>query len=201
LLQEVKEVLAATYSTTELRGDGQVVCVNFTSYNVEVVPAFLLTDGRYWICDTNEGGRYKVADPFAEATKIEAVDASCSGNLRPLICMLKAWQAECSVPLDSYILELLVAEFLAESAWRNQTYFWCDWLLRDFFAFLCARASGFTTLPGPFQLIYLGDDWESRAQTAYKRALDACEYERENYVHLAGQEWQKIFGAQIPVAP
>jgi hypothetical protein len=32
-----------------------------------------------------------------------------------------------------------------------------------------------------------------------KRAIDACEYERDNYEALAGAEWQKILGAAVPV--
>jgi hypothetical protein len=38
LLQEVKNRLARTYPNTDMSGDGQVVLVNFGSYNVEVVP-------------------------------------------------------------------------------------------------------------------------------------------------------------------
>jgi hypothetical protein len=46
LLQEVKAILADTYPDTDMSGDGQVVLVRFESYSVEVVPAFLLTNGR-----------------------------------------------------------------------------------------------------------------------------------------------------------
>lgn len=56
LLQEVKDVLKDTYPDTDMRGDGQVVIVGFNSFDVEVAPAFLLTNGRYWICDTHAGG-------------------------------------------------------------------------------------------------------------------------------------------------
>ena len=66
LLQEVKGVPAETYPDTDMSADGQVVVVRFGSYNVEVVPAFVLTNGRYWICNTKDGGSYKETDPFAE---------------------------------------------------------------------------------------------------------------------------------------
>jgi hypothetical protein len=56
LLQEVKSVLTETYPNSDMSGDGQVVVVRFGTYNVEVVPAFALTNGRYWICHTNDGG-------------------------------------------------------------------------------------------------------------------------------------------------
>jgi len=201
LLQEVKGVLEYTYPNTDLRGDGQVVCVDFTTYNVEVIPAFRLTDGRFWICDTNEGGKYKVADPVGEAQGLESADAACNGNLRALVRMLKAWQAECNVPLDSFLLEAVAADFLAKSAWGRNPYFWYDWLSRDFFAFLLGKVDGFVFLPGTWQLRYLGNSWKSRAELALTRAIKACDFERENYVFLAGEEWQKIFGTQIPLNP
>lgn len=201
LLQEVKDVLLETFPATDLRGDGQVVCVNFASCGVEVVPAFRLTSGRYWICDTHDGGSYKVTDPHAETANLEKCDAGNNRNLRPMIRMLKSWQEQCSVPIKSFVLELATAAFLSQSPWRQNSYFYYDWLFRDFFAYLRGRAGGFTVMPGTYEVIDFGREWLSRAETAYDRALKACDYERDNNVHLAGEEWQKIFGTKIPVAP
>lgn len=200
LLQEVKNRLAITYHNTDMRGDGQVVVVNFGSYSVEVVPAFLLQNSRYWICNTHDGGFYKETDPWAEVNYIEAVDKANNHNLRPLIRMLKAWQAYCSVPIKSFQLELLAAAFLAQSPWRLKDFFWFDWIARDFFAYLYQRANSFVVVPGTFEPIHLGDEWQSRAATAYYRAEKACEHEKINLVAAAGEEWQQIFGQQIPRA-
>jgi hypothetical protein len=201
LLQEVNGVLADKYSSTDMTGDGQIVLVNFGSYNLEVVPAFALKNGGYWICDTNNGGRYKETNPFAEANYIEAVDQATNRNLRPVVRMLKAWQDYCCVPIKSFQLELVAAEFLVESPWRIYDYFWFDWILRDFFSYLYWKAKQWISVPGSSERIYLGDDWQSRAESAYGRAVKACDYERDNYVALAGEEWQKIFGQQIPQLP
>lgn len=198
LLQEVKDVLANTYPDTDMRGDGQVVVVRFGSYAVEVIPAFLLQNGRYWICDTHSGGAYKETDPWAEVQRIEAVDQTNNRNLRPLIRMLKAWQDCCSVPIKSVQLELLAADFLGQSPWRLQDFFWFDWIIRDFFAYLYYRANSFVVVPGTYELLILGDKWRSRSETAYYRAAKACDYEEGNSVLAAGEEWQKIFGYQIP---
>ena len=198
LLQEVKGVLAETYPDTDMRGDGQVVVVKFGTYNVEVVPAFELTNGRYWICNTNDGGSYRETDPWAEAAYIDTVDQANNGNLRPLIRMLKAWQAYCSVPIKSFQLELLAADFISNSPWRLYDFFWFDWISRDFFAYLYHRANSVIVAPGTLETIYLGNDWQSRAETAYRRAEKACDHEKYNRVDAAGEEWQKIFGSQIP---
>ncbi|MBS1842622.1 MAG: nucleotidyltransferase [Acidobacteria bacterium] len=198
LLQEVKNVISETYPSTEMRGDGQVVVVGFDSYNVEVVPAFALTNDRYWICDTNNGGSYKEADPWAEMKHIETVDHANAGNLRPLIRMAKAWQDSCSVPIKSFQLELVAADFIQQSPWRLRDFFWFDWITRDFFAYLYHRANTFITVPGTLERIYLSNEWQSRAESAYWRAAKACDFEWDNMVVHAGDEWQKVFGQQIP---
>jgi len=198
LLQEVKDALGRTYPNTDMRGDGQVVVVKFDTFNVEVVPAFLLTTGRYWICDTHDGGSYKETDPVAELRHIEDLDAACNRNLRPLIRMLKAWQTCCSVPIKSFMVELVAADFLQQSPWREKTFFWFDWIARDFFAYLWHRANTFVTVAGTQERVWLSNDWQSRAESAWRRAVKACEYEQHNQVLAAGEEWQKIFGTQIP---
>jgi hypothetical protein len=198
LLQEVKGILGNTYPDTDMSGDGQIVLVQFETYSVEVVPAFLLTNGRYWICDTRNGGSYKQTDPWAEVGYLDAVDRANNHNLRPLIRMLKAWQVYCSVPIKSFQLELLAADFLGKSPWRLRDFFWFDWITRDFFAYLYHRPNTFVTVAGTLETIYLGNDWQSRAETAYYRAVKACDYEERNRLAAAGEEWQKIFGLQIP---
>ena len=199
LLQEIKRVLQNTYPNTGLRGDGQVVVVDFYRMSVEVVPAFALRDSQqYWICDTHNGGRYKTADPRAESSNIASVNSSCNNNLRPLIMMMKAWQSHCNVPIKSFWIELVSAEFLQQSRWNQMGYYYYDWIMRDFFAYLYHRANQYVCIPGTGELIALGDEWQSRSETAYHRAVNACEYEKADYVHAAGEEWQKIFGKQIP---
>ena len=198
LLQEVKDVLTATYPNTDMRGDGQVVLVRFGSYSVEVVPAFSLLGGGYWICDTHNGGSYKTTQPWAEVVHIDTVNKETNGNLRPLIRMLKVWKEQCSVPIKSFQLELVAADFLRQSPWRHYDFFWFDWIVRDFFAYLYNCANTDVAVPGTPERIPLGADWQSRTQSAHDLAVKACSYEMHNLVAAAGDEWHKIFGSQIP---
>jgi hypothetical protein len=112
--------------------------------------------------------------------------------------MLKTWQANCSVPIKSFQLELIAAEFIARSPWRLYDYFWFDWITRDFFAYLYHRANGLVAIPGSTELVALGDEWRSRCQSAYNRAVKASDFEKWNLIEDAGDEWQKIFGLQTP---
>lgn len=198
LLQEIRHVLQRTYPNTSLRGDGQVVVVGFTRMSVEIVPAFRLWCGQYSICDTHEGGRYKTADPQAELAHIATTNIIFKRNLLPLVMMMKAWQTYCNVPLKSFCIELVAADFLWQCSWGKNCYFWYDWIMRDFFSYLCTKVNQDVVVPGTNERISLGNEWVSRARTAYDRAVKACDYEYNDWISLAGEEWQKIFGTQIP---
>lgn len=200
LLQEVRGKLLATYPDSTIKGDGPVVLAAFTSYSVEIVPAFVFsgTDRSYYVCDTKNGGRYLTTKPHHEVDAIEAADLRRNSNVRRLVQMLKCWQAYCSVPVKSFYLELLANEFLDQWRFSDQSYFFYDWMCRDFFAWMITRANLFVMAPGTFEIMWIGDAWKTRAESAHARAVKACDYERDNNMLAAGEEWQKIFGTDIP---
>jgi hypothetical protein len=199
LLQEVKGVLEKKYSSTSMRADGQVILVRFNTISVEVVPSFLLTTGRHWICDTNNGGSYKEFDPVAEIDNMERANKDTNGNARFLTKYMKAWQAECSVPMKSFWIELLAIDFLSNWAYKESSPFYHDWMTRDFLKYLCGKKNSHVIVPGTYEYIALEDAWFSRAETARDRAVKAEQYEYRDEIQTAGEEWQKIFGIQIPI--
>lgn len=198
LLQEVKGVLASKFTTTAVKGSGPIVEVPFASYNVEVVPAFILTDKKYWVCMTSDGGEYKVADYDAEFEIIRASNANCNGNTRNLIRMIKRWQAHCDVPIKSFWIELIAVEFLNQWEYRDKSMTYYDWMVRDFFEFLAKKEFATLYAPGTYEAMYLGSAWTAKARAAHKHAVNACNDEKD-YPHLAGGSWQVIFGTDIPL--
>ena len=81
LLQDVKKEIKKTYSTTDVRGDGQVVVVNFTNYVVEVCPVFIQSDGTYKFPDSNNNGSWKKTNPRPEIKEINDYNTTTDGNL------------------------------------------------------------------------------------------------------------------------
>ena len=71
LLQEMRTALQASFPRTSIRGDGPVVLIPFQSYAVELLPAFKLNTGQYWIPITSDGGLYKTFDPDAELRNVK----------------------------------------------------------------------------------------------------------------------------------
>jgi hypothetical protein len=200
LLREVKDTLSVTYPTTRMRGDGQVVVVNFSNcHGVEVLPAFKLESGQYCLCNTHDGGSYKKIDPFAEMEAIERSDLATAGTTRDLIRMIKRWQYFCNVSdlLKSFQIELLVTEFLPSVRYCFPSRGLYDWLIRDFFGYLAQRSGSYVVVPGTNEIVWLGEAWTSFAETAYQRADKASAYEERELNVLAVTEWQKIFGTDI----
>lgn len=199
MLQEVKNKLAATYTKSELKGDGPVVYAGFWTFDLEVVPAFALTENRaYWVPSTKDGGKYLKTMPLHEVDAIEAADTRSGGKVRHLVRMLKCWQTNCSIPLRSFYLELLAVKFMDQWNHKDKGDFYYDWMIRDFFKWVIIQANTHIFSPGTFEMMWLGDSWKSRAESAYARAVKACDYERESKEGDAGDEWQKIFGTDIP---
>jgi hypothetical protein len=111
--------------------------------------------------------------------------------------MAKAWKRECNVELKSTSIEVLASTFAQEWPNRNHDLYWYDWMVRDFFAFLFKYINAWTSILGADEKIQLGNDWQSKLETAHARALKACEHERADQGYAAVLEWRKIFGSQV----
>ncbi len=199
LLQEVKSVLEATYRQTDMRGDGQVVVVGFNSVTVEVVPAFRVNGGGYYICDTHDGGRWKHVDTIGEINDLDTKDKSYFGNVRKLTKIIKQWNRYWDAQIKSFHIEQLVKEALANSNYGFRDEYWFDWLVRDVFTHMAVRAGGSFFMPGlVFENIEFGDAWRAKAEAARDIAILACVYEERDMEASAGLEWQKLLGTKIP---
>jgi hypothetical protein len=111
--------------------------------------------------------------------------------------MMKAWQAYCAVPIKSFHIELVAMDFLDQWEHHGKSKEYYDWMTRDFLSFLISRKNNYVFAPGTYELMGLGDAWESKANTALNRAKKACDLESTDAA-AAGDEWQKIFGTDIP---
>ena len=126
------------------------------------------------------------------------MDGRTLGKATHLIKMLKAWKRECNVDIKSICLEIVAAVFVDQWEYRDRDLFWYDWMIRDFFQYMINvySAGGWTKPAGINDHIQLGDNWQTKTQSAYQRALKACEYEHNDRGYSATLEWQKIFGSQ-----
>lgn len=88
LLQAVKNSISNTYPNTSLKGDGQIVEVDFTdSITIEVLPVFKNDDDSYKFADSNNGGGWKTTNPIPEIEAVKTGDLLTNNNLRQLCRM------------------------------------------------------------------------------------------------------------------
>ena len=88
LLQTVKNAILETFPHSDVRGDGQVVVVNFTDgIKFEILPAFKNLDywgrwtGKYDYPDSNMGGNWLSTNPKAELKAMEQKNRESNGLL------------------------------------------------------------------------------------------------------------------------
>ena len=197
ILQEVRGILRRSFPYTDIKGDGPVVQFPFSSYNVELIPAFKQSNDQYLVCATDQGGRYKSADYDAERALIDASSSASVGNTRHLIRMMKRWQSYKTVPMKSFWIELLAVEFVDGWVHKGRGFTYYDWMVRDFLVYLQGKQHSTIYAPGTFEPMYIGSDWYNKAKAAGEYASKACDLELYD-AYGAGSKWQEIFGTDIP---
>lgn len=201
LLQEVKGVLQKTYSTSHIKGDGQVIGINFSDgINFEIVPAFLNKDGSYTYPDTNNGGSWKTTDPKKEIDAMNTRNNNTNKNLKRLCRMARAWKEKCNVPMSGILIDTLAYKFINDWSYKDKSYLYYDFMSRDFFEYLkdLDEEQEYWLAPGSQRRVWKSDNFQSKANTAYNNALTAISYESNNQTYSAKKKWRDIYGTKFP---
>lgn len=201
LLQEVRGLLTDKFTTTEeIRAFGKVIVINFSegTHIVELLPAWQLPSGAYKIPNTENGGSWDTWDPLVEFRNIDESQKATQCT-RPLIRMLKAWVRNCGVPLKSFILEILVVDYLKQK-FNSQVSVGYPELALGFFEYMKIKKNSSVLSLATGTSISLGEEWFSRADSASSRAEKAIAYAEDEKMRDASLEWQKIFGDDFPLS-
>lgn len=201
LLQEVKTILQKTYSTSFLKGDGQVIGINFTDgIDFEIVPAFINDDGSYTYPDSNNGGSWKTTDPKKEIDAMNTRNKNTNKNLKRLCRMGRAWKEKCNVPMSGILIDTLSYKFINDWAHKDKSYLYYDYMSRDFFEYLkdIDEDQSCWLAPGSNRYVWKGSNIQSKAKTAYNNALTAITYANNNQEYSSKQKWREIYGTKFP---
>lgn len=202
LLQAVRNSVQKTYSTSYVSADGQVVKLDFTDgVSFEIIPCFLNKDNEsYTYPDTNSGGCWRVTNPKAEIREINKLNNDCNKNLKRLCRMIRSWKYENNVPMNGFLIDTLAYQFLRNWEYKDKSYVYYDWMVRDCFKFLKDQDTEklYWLAPGSNQRVYRSGKFEYKAKQAYNTSLEAIEKGGKGYEYTAKQEWRKIFGTRFP---
>lgn len=201
LLQAVRDSIKNTYSTTHVRGDGQVVVLNFNDgIRYEIVPVFINKDNEsFTYPDTNNGGAWKITKPRAEINQIRNSNNCWNSNLKCLCRMARAWKDQWSVPMGGLLIDTLAYNFLNQWEHADKSYTYYDWMTRDFFAYLKGQDPNkqYWLAVGSNQYVYRRGNFESKALRCYNISIEALDYESNNNNWSANQKWREIYGTKF----
>lgn len=198
LLQEVRNSLRNTYSTTHISGDGQIIEVVFDDQvGFEILPCFINKDDvSYTYPDTNDGGSWKITKPKPEIEAIRKANNEWNGNLKNLCRMARAWKNQWDVPMGGLLIDTLAYNFLSTWKYKKEFFLYYDWITRDFFEYLKNQdeKQSYWLAPGSNQQVMRKGSFEYKALRCYNIALEAIEYEKKEQEYSANEKWKEIFG-------
>lgn len=202
LLQVVKESIQKTYKTTESHGNGQVVAVDFTDgIKYEVVPVFPLKDNKgYYYPDTHNGGSWKITNPKPEIKAINDKNQEWNKNLKRLCRMMRAWKDVNDVPMGGLLIDTFAHNFLKSWEYKDKSYMYYDWMVRDFFEYLKEQNQEQTywLAVGSNQYVWRKGKFEPKAIKAYNAVIEAIKFEDAKQEYSANLKWREVFGTKFP---
>jgi hypothetical protein len=82
----------------------------------------------------------------------------------------------------------------------DKSYYFYDWLSRDFFEFLKDqdRSQTYWRAPGNGSHVYRSGEFEPDAEVAFEIALEAIDDLDRGWNHVATSEWREIYGVDFP---
>lgn len=188
LLQEIKDILKKTYTTTDkIRAWAKVVLVKMAdnTHNVEVLPALEKEDGTFTIPNSTNGGSWENFDPRKQIDEFQTSNDNTNGLTAELARMMKSWKKNISsMDYPSHQLLNDVMGFLKSEFTTGAEYEEYHEVARNFLDYIKSRCND--------------EDRKSHILTAYNRAIKAIEYMDDDKPKEASEEWRKIFGDKFP---
>jgi hypothetical protein len=180
LLQEVKDILKERYPNTKMRGDGQVVVIEFTKYTVELVPAFLQNDDRFKYPDTKDGGSWKYTNPLSEQEECKKCNKNSNGIYFDFCHIMRSWKNTVGFEFGGLLIDTLVYNhFKDKDNYKESGYEDYLTILQNIYNYLKAqdKDQNYWLAVGSNQQVDNSGDgvFVSKANKASKRIADAID--------------------------
>lgn len=200
LLDRLRTILKRTYpSTPKVSRNGQAVTISFTDFNVDVVPSFNRKGGGYLIPDAINN-IWISTNPKVHQSNLTSSNKWHSGELIPVIKMIKGWNRCIGNPFYGFYLELMVKNILNNvsiSSYSSAVRYVFD-KGREKIKYKLSDPADYGSDIKGLNNISTVEEAVSRFETAYNRAIKAEKYETNGRIELAYGEWKKIFPRYFP---
>ncbi|HLS70421.1 MAG TPA: nucleotidyltransferase domain-containing protein [Chitinophagaceae bacterium] len=197
LLQDIKDTLLELSPRTIVRGDGQVVVMEYTDYEVEICPFFYEDENSYLYPDAKHGGTWKTTKPVPEINESVAINELTGGNFKNICNVLRAWKNEQGFVFGGLLIDTLVYNFFVNNdEYYNSEFSDYPQLLKDLFKYLkdLNKEQDYWLALGSNQRVYNKDSlFITKAKSAYNAIKDLDNESDEMHTKL-----RSLFGNKFP---
>ena len=100
------------------------------------------------------------------------------------------------------MVDTLAYQFIGAWEYRDKSFFYYDWMCRDFFLFMADQNEDqkYWLAPGSGQYVYSRGNFRWKSRRCYNIALEAIGHEQADPKRewSAKQKWREIFGTSFP---
>ena len=195
LLQEIKNELLKRYPNTKIKGDGQVVVIDFSDGGkIELVPAFEQSDGNFKYPDSRNGGSWKTTKPRPEIEKCKSLNSNFNNHFSNLTRLIRRWKNHMGFSFKGLLIDTLISDFIDDKGISEIYYSDYNILLKDIFEYFSNQDKNreYWYALGSNQKIYNNDGAKfiNKAKQALKKIEDASEEKlTEVYKQLFGRKF------------
>lgn len=198
LLQHVKKRLQQRYPQTNIRGDGQVVCIEFSKYTIELVPGFKQSDERFKYPDTHDGGSWEFTDPLSEQEECDSSSKKTNGAFIDFCHIIRKWRNHIGFKLGGLLIDTFVFNHFKEEEFSGN-FKYSNYLniLKDVLGYIASldQEQSFWFALGSNQKVY-NKNYDKFATKAQK-ALDKLNKAEDNGEDI-NDTLRELLGSDFP---
>jgi hypothetical protein len=116
--------------------------------------------------------------------------------------MMRVWKRKWGVPIGGLLIDTLAYQFIDGWQYKDKSYFYYDYMCRDFFKWMSEQDSDqdYWKAPGSGQYVYGKGLFQYKAKRCYNISLEAIVHETATPKQewSAKQKWRDIFGTDFP---
>lgn len=198
LLQAVRNSLQKRYPRTEIKGDGQVVVINFAKFVVEVLPVFIDDDADgYRFPDANNGGSWRICKPIKEMAAVDERNGKTNRNYKHVCKMIRAWKNCHGVSMGGLLIDTLVYNFFSQNIdYHAKSHGSYDAMFVSLFTYLGGLDhQDYWAAPGSGQRVHSSGKFQSKAKKAAAKCQEALVADTEK---KKTKLWREVFGRSFP---
>ncbi len=200
LLQDIKSKLLEHYSSSTIKGDGQIVSIEFSDgICFEILPAFKIRDtGIYEYPDTHDGGSWKETNPKLEQKRLTGRNNEYGHAVKKFCRMIRTWNDSNNIGLHGIAIDSIVYKFFERQERSKTSFRFFDIISRDFFNFVIdfiENREKLISLDGTYSIEI--SNIKFKVKNALEESTKAILFQTDN--SEAEEHWRNIFGKRFPM--